>query len=1086
MDLTEPAVWPLGQQLRELRHAARWTQRGLAEAAGVSIGVVRDLEQGVSQRPRPDSLRRLAAALGITLPELAPAAEPDTPPAAVSLAAPNVTVAQPVRLQVLGPLLAWRRGTPVRLGGSKQRALLGLLALHPGAVGGRDAIGEVLWGAHIPASAPTMIQSHVSRLRGLLDSAGVQDGRGGLLEAAGSGYRLRADHADLDLVTYQGLTQRARTTLRAGDAASACDLFEQALGLWQGGEPVADVELLRGHPSVVAVMQHRAAVVVEYAEASCGAGWYDRVEPYLRALAELEPLNERAHACLMVALAGSGRQAAALDLYEKIRRRLDEQLGLQPGPHLSVAHMQVLRHDVPPATPGPAAGSSSKAADPARSRAGIPVPSQLPPAVADFSGRSAELAALRGLLLPGEGRAGVPVVVISGPPGAGKSTLMIQAAQTMRSMFPDGQLWAPLQGASEQPRDPGDVLGEFLRALGVPGFAVPGGTHERAALYRSRLADRRMLVAVDDAASAGQVLPLLPGTGGSAVVVTSRRRLIELPGSRPVLLGPMTPDAAAELLGQIAGSAQVSAERQAVAGLAASCGHLPLALRIAGARLAAGGFASIASLATAVADERNRLNMLQIGDLSVRASLASGYESLSAVAQRAFRLLSLLGPGDVAEWAITALLGQAEATAVLNELCDRSMLTLCGTDLGGQARFRLHDLVRSFACEQLAQEPEAGQAAALHRAQDGWLQLASLASGKLPANPFMPPAGETPGAAVVPAERADRITAHPLAWFATERLNLLAAVSAACVEGRYAFAAQLASAQAAYEHLQDRHDDAEASWRRIAEAAASAGDQLAEVQARVRFGAALLERNYSAAALDVIDPCIQVLDEIADASALAGALYWRSASAWDLGSYEQARCDAERGIALAQQAGSRHTECMNLRGLAVSLAKLGQHDQAIQAGEHALTIAAELADESYIKVARHTLATSCAWVGEYHRAVELCQRNFELCRRAGDARMTALTLGVLGDALSGLGRHQEAVDMLSSALPVFREHAHERYEALCLLKRGCAHHALGHQAEAVGDLERSLPIFRRLSLLHYEQRAQRALDECLATAAVRQ
>lgn len=1092
MDLTEPVVWPLGERLRELRHAARWTQRGLAEAAGVSIGVVRDLEQGVSQRPRPDSLRRLAAALHTTLPALhttlpepAPAAEPASPAAVGSAAAPDVTVAQPVRLQVLGPLLAWRRGTPVRLGGSKQRALLGLLAVHPGAVVGRDAIGEVLWGADMPATAPAMIQSHVSRLRGLLGASGTQHRRAGLLEAAGSGYRLRADQADLDLIPYQRLTERARTALRAGDAASACDLFEQALGLWHG-ELVADVELLRDHPSVVAITQHRATVVVEYAEASCGAGRYDRAAPYLQELAELEQLNERAHACLMVVLAGSGRPAAAVELYEKIRRRLDEQLGLRPGARLTAAHLQVLRHEIPPAVPGPGDGHISQVTRDARSSAAVPVPAQLPPAVVDFSGRSAEVAELCGLLRPEADGPGVPVVVISGPPGAGKSTLMVQAAHALRPVFPDGQLWAPLQGASDRPRDPGDVLGEFLRALGVPGSAVPDGTHERAALYRSRLAGRRMLVAVDDAASADQVLPLLPGTAGAAVVVTSRRRLIELPGSRPVRLGPLTPDEAAELLGRIAGPDRVAAERQAAAELAAGCGHLPLALRIAGAKLAAGGFASFASLATAVADERNRLDMLQIGDLSVRASLGSGYQSLTGAAQRAFRLLSLLGPGDVAEWAIAALLGQAGAAAVVNELGDRSMLTLCGTDPGGQARFRLHDLVRSFAREQLDEEPEAGQAAALHRAHDGWLQLASLASSQLPANPFLPPAGETPSAAVVPAERAARITADPLAWFAAERLNLLAAVTATCAAGRYAFAARLASAQAAYEHIQDRHDDAEASWRTIAEAAARAGDRLAEVQARVRFGAALLERSYAAAALEVIDPCIQALDRMGDASVLALALYWRGMSAWDLGSYERARRDAERGISLARHAGNRHAEWMNLRTLSAALASLGRRDEALDAGERGLAIAAELADDSYLKVARHTLAASCVWVGEYNRAIELCQRNFELCQRAGDARVTALTLGVLGDAFSGLGRHQEAIDLLSSALPVFREHAHERFEALCLLKRGCAHHALGQQAEAVGDLERSLPIFRRLSLPHYEQRAQRALDECLAAAVAGQ
>ncbi len=1081
MDASEPVVWPSGEKLRELRHAARRTQRGLAEAAGVSIGVVRDLEQGVSQRPRPDSLRRLAAALHTTLPELAPAAGPGTPPAAASAAAPDVTGAQPVRLQVLGPLLAWRRGTPVRLGGSKQRALLGLLAVHPGAVVGRDAIADVLWGANVPATAVTMIQSHVSRLRGLLDAAGAQDRRGGLLEAAGSGYRLRTDQADLDLVRYQRLTERARTTLRAGDTATACDLFEQALGLWQG-EPVADVELLRDHPSVVAITQHRAAVVVEYAEASCRAGWYDRVEPHVQALAELEPLNERAYACLMVVLAGSGRQAAAVELYEKIRRRLDDQLALRPGACLTAAHLQVLRHEIQPASPGPEAGGSSQVAAGARPGAGLPVPCQLPPAIVDFSGRSAEVAELRGLLRPDEGEPGVPVVVISGPPGVGKSALMVQAGHSLRSLFPDGQLWAQLDGASDRPRDPADVLGEFLRALGVHGSAVPDGMPERAALLRSRLADRRVLVAVDDAASAGQVLPLLPGTAGCAALVTSRRQLVELPGARLLQLGPLSPEEAADLLGRIAGSHRIKAEPDAVAELAAGCGQLPLALRIAGAKLAARGIGSVAVLAQAVADERNRLDALQIGDLSVRASIASGYQSLSGAAKRAFRLLALLGPCDVAQWVIAALLGESEAAAdtVVNELCDQSILSVIGADATGQTRYRLHDLLRDYGTEELSAEPPSSRDAALHRAHLGWLQLATAASAGLPLDPYFPASNEIDVPQVISDATVATVTADPLAWFGAERLNLLAAAGTACATDQPELAAWLATAQSAYQHIQRRYDDTERVWRQIAVAASRAGDTVLRARAQIRFGAAMLEYGYSAPALDVLDECIAQCGSILGPAGLATAVYWQAGCLWDLGSYDRSWQEARRGVAMAQEAGSRYTECMNLRLVAQSLAMLGRRDEALAAAGEALTIASELADESYLKLGLHSVATVCVWVGEYERAVHTCRRNLELCGRLGDTHLTALTLAVLGDAYHGLGRYQDAIDLLSQALPVFRDNAHERFEALCLLKRGCAWQALGQPVQAIQDVTQSLPIFRRLSLTHYEKQASGVLDKCMA------
>ena len=1089
MDLSEPVVWPLGQRLRELRHAARWTQRGLAEAARVSIGVVRDLEQGVSQRPRPGSLRRLEAVLRTTLPEPTLAVESGAPAAAVSLAAPDVAAEHPVGLQLLGPLLAWRDGVGVRLGGGKQRAVLGLLGLHPDAVVSREAIGEVLWGPEVPPTAAAMIQSHLSRLRALLDPSRQLSGRGGLIEVAGSGYRLRADLAELDLLSYRRLADRAREAVRAGDTVAACELFEQALGLWRG-EPVADVALLGAHPAVTSLRQQRADLVVEYAEVATARGWHDRVLPQLHAMAERDPLDERVHACLMIALAGSGRQAAALDLYERLGRRLDEQLGVRPGAALAAAHMQVLRRELPPAVPAVGPGGSSGGAvstgpgDSWAAPGSLLVPVQLPAAVADFTGRSAQLAQLAGLLGPGGDGSGVPVVVVSGPPGVGKSALMVQAGHSLRSLFPDGQLWAQLDGASERPRDPGDVLGEFLRALGVPGSAVPDGVQERAALLRSRLADRRVLVAVDDAASAGQVLPLLPGTAGCAVLVTSRRQLVELPGARLVPLGPLSPQEAADLLGRIAGPQRIQAEPDAAAELAAGCGQLPLALRIAGAKLAARGIGSVAVLAQAVADERNRLDALRIGDLSVRASLASGYQSLSGAAKRAFRLLALLGPCDVAQWVIAALLGETEAAAdsAVNELCDQSMLSVVGADATGQTRYRLHDLLRDYGTEELNAEPHSSQEAALHRAHLGWLQLATAADASLPLEPFFPVSSDVDVPHLISGATVAAVTSDPLAWFGTERLNLLAATGAACAADQPSLAARLAIAQSAYQHIQRRYDDAERIWRQIAAAAGRAGDTVLQAQAQVRFGAAMLEHGYSAPALDVLDACVEQFGSILGPAALATALYWHAWCSWDLGSYDRSRREAQRGVALAQEAGSRHAECMNLRLVAQSLAMLGQHDEALAAAEEALTIASELVDESYIKLGLHSVATTCVWVGEYERAVQICRRNIELCGRLGDTQMIALTLGVLGDAYHGLGRYQEAIDLLSDALPVFRDCAHERFEALCLLKRATAWQALGQRAQAIQDLTQSLPIFRRLRLTHFEKQVSGMLDECLAAA----
>jgi hypothetical protein len=287
--------------------------------------------------------------------------------------------------------------------------------------------------------------------------------------------------------------------------------------LWRG-EPLADVDALREHPAVIALAEERVQVVLEYSDAALAAGWPDRVLPHLRALAAHYPLDEASHAKLLIALAGTGRQAEAVSVHEELRQRLDEELGVLPGPVLREAYARVLRQDIP-----------------ARAKGGGPSDAwtalfQLPAAPADFVGRAADTEQLVAGVCPGDDHPGVPLVAISGQPGIGKTSLALYAAHKVRARFPDGQLWVHLAGASARPRDPGDVLGEFLRALGVPGHAIPEQCSERAACYRSRLAGRRLLVVADDAATAAQIRPLIPGTAGCAMVVTSRTRLEDFDG----------------------------------------------------------------------------------------------------------------------------------------------------------------------------------------------------------------------------------------------------------------------------------------------------------------------------------------------------------------------------------------------------------------------------------------------------------------------------------------------------------------------------------------------------------------------------
>jgi DNA-binding SARP family transcriptional activator/transcriptional regulator with XRE-family HTH domain len=344
----------VGAFIRDRRRAAGLTQVQLAEAAAVSVGMLRDLEQDRTARPRRAALQELYTALGLGPAPAGPGtgygAEPGHTPGSGprdGRAEQVVTGAGAgVRLCILGPLWASRGGLPVQLGGARQRAVLGLLALHPNAVLHRDTIIEALWRDDSPPSAVKMVQAHIGRLRRQLDPGRQPQDRDGVLLSAGTYYRLQADATQLDLIAFGQLADRGRAVRQAGDAATACALYAEALSLWQG-DPLADLDLLAGHPALFGLSRRRAAVVSDFAETATGAGWHDRVLPYLEALAERDPLDERVHGWLMIALAGTGQQAAALACYDSLRRRLAGKLGVLPGPVLAGAHARVLRQDVP-------------------------------------------------------------------------------------------------------------------------------------------------------------------------------------------------------------------------------------------------------------------------------------------------------------------------------------------------------------------------------------------------------------------------------------------------------------------------------------------------------------------------------------------------------------------------------------------------------------------------------------------------------------------------------------------------------------------------------------------------------------------
>jgi tetratricopeptide (TPR) repeat protein len=426
---------------------------------------------------------------------------------------------------------------------------------------------------------------------------------------------------------------------------------------------------------------------------------------------------------------------------------------------------------------------------------------------------------------------------------------------------------------------------------------------------------------------------------------------------------------------------------------------------------------------------------------------------------------------------VAALLGEPDAADVVNLLADKSLLTLAGVDPVGEPRYRLHDLLRDYAVERLAEEPQQEREAALERVLTGYLELAGLADRGLPREPTFPPPQRLPTRAVIPDAVAGRLTADPVAWFSAERLNLLAATRRACQlgPGQHELAARLASCQLAFQDYQARFDDAEQLWRAVLAAARTAADLAAAAHATLRLAIVTIWRGRHVDAQPLLEGCGAAFEQAADTQALAYCLSWRSYCAGSLGNFHDARQHAGRALSLARGAGDRNAEQLSLQNLGVALARLGDPDAGAGCCQRALATARQLADPICEYLALNALASVRSLAGDHTDAADLAQQALKLMRGIGYSWGEARCLTLLGGAYQGLGRHRDAVDALAPALLVYERYGARRQQAGCLLKLGQAHQALGHHQQATKYLQHSLAISRELRLNRLEQQALQAL-----------
>ena len=981
-----------------------------------------------------------------------------------------------LRVGVLGPVMAWYGDQELPVGQPRQQAVLGILAMRANRVISRGELVDAVWGQDPPASAEGGIYTYVAGLRRIIEPNRSLRGPGRVLVSAGAGYVLHLVPGQPDAVAFEQDLGRARQLRKNGDLAGAVVALNSALSLWRGiafagvPGPFADTERVR-------LGELRSAAAEERADVLLSLGRHEEVVPDLTAMVADNPLRERMRGLLMIALYRCGRHAEALRVFAEGRRVLADELGIDPGSDLSRIHQQVLTADPALALPdslalvtldGDVTGTASVLGD-GRPRARAegmvtPVPAQLPLDAPGFSGRHEELAILASTLPAKSAKAGpgaaspaeadpgaaspeaagtvqtVPIVVISGTAGTGKTALAIRFGHQVAKHFPHGQLYINLRGLdpATPPMKPAEALRFLLDALGVPPYRIPADTEGRSALFRSLLDGKRMLIVLDNARNGAQVRPLLPGSPGSLVVVTSRNEmtgLVAAEGAVPLTLDVLSYAEAREMLVRRLGQGRAAAEPEAADAIISSCARLPLALGIAVGRAAARPKRPLTELAAELRDARGRLDALEVGDAvtNVRAVLSWSYDQLSEPAARMFRLLGVHPGPDISLSAAASLAGmaRADAGAALRELGRTHMVAEYLP-----ARYTFHDLLRTYAADQAERhDPAPDRRAAVHRVLDHYLHTAMAASHRF--SPFRTPlqlASPQPG--VLPADVADKEQA--IAWFDAEVPVLLALIAFADANGFDTHAWQIPWTLGPFFHRRGRWQDYIATQQTALAAARRLGDTLASAHAHHLLG--------------------HVQSQVGD--------------------YEAADPNFREALDEFRELGDRPNEAVVLNGLAGMLEKQEHYPEALAVALDALRM---------LKAVGHwwtqaTLENGVGWLyahlGQYDRALTHCQRALSLHRDSGHRGGTADTLDSLGYVYLHLGDIAAAKTHYTKAIEAYREIASPFGEGNSLAGFGDALLAEGDLEAAEAAWRESVAILDRLPHpLADEVRARlRALD----------
>jgi DNA-binding SARP family transcriptional activator/tetratricopeptide (TPR) repeat protein len=992
-------------------------------------------------------------------------------------------------VRVLGPVELCAAEDVIVPGGPKPKALLAALTVHARQVVSIDRLVDLIWDDTPPSSAMALVHQYVSQVRRGFAAAGAR----AALTTRAPGYLLALDPAQIDVEVFGQQVRAAGDAEQAGDPARAAAAYERALDLWRGPAFCGvDTRFARNHAAGLEAQRLTAAEGL--ARCQLGLGQVGAATARLTELTAAHPLREESRGLLMRALYLSGRPADAMAVYREGREHLVDELGVEPGAALQQLYAQLL--DGTLAEPAPAESRPAPFTPaPAEPRERTTVPNQLPPDLPDFTGRAEQIDAVVALARSGRP---TPTVVVSGSGGAGKSTLATHCAHLLAAEYPDGQLFADLHGHDAAGNET-ELLGRFLRALGVPAVDLPDEPDERTELYRTAVADRRMIIVLDNARSERQVRRLLPGSGSCMVLITSRSRLTGIAGAEPLELDYLSPTQSVEMLGRIIGADRVASDPAAAARIAELCGGVPLAVRVAGAKLLARSHWPLRTLANRLSDERHRLDELVVGDLAIRSSLELSHTELEPLPRRAFHLLALLDLPDFGSWIAVPLLDVSpfEAEDVVEQLVDLRLVEVSGVDALGRVRYRLHDLVRLFGAEQAAvHEPADLVTAAATRTLAMWMTLIEIGASRLPRVTLgLRP---TPPARVeVDADLAAEVLANPVEWLKAETAAVVRTVERAHGLGideltttlisvllsspfavrnefdgwhrthQVALAAARDSGNAGAEatilaglgQLYYEKDDftaAEHHFEQALDQARALGDRAVEIVALIGIGTVDRDRGELADALTTLTTAAELARAIDDQGMLAAATYGIGVIRRDRGELAAAAEDFTAIIEIYRSLGDQRGEALALRGLSLCRRAAGDPVDAAALSRQAMAILERADDILGATYAAQSLAKALLRTGDLAAVPSLLADCLETCNRQRDQFGVALVTRTLGEYALAAGDLEAAVDRLTDALAQWTELGLPLWQARTLRDLAAARSA---EAEALALWERAIELF---------------------------